>query len=154
MGYIMELRKFVGTRPLIMLGSCVLLCQNDQLLLQRRTDNGLWALPGGSMEPGETLEEVAKRELFEETGLVARSLEFFKVFSGKELYYMYPHGDEVYNVISAYVCSDFNGVQKVDEDEVQELRFFSFKEIPLEVLSPPDKIVINEFLDKIRTRLN
>lgn len=58
--YIMELRKQVGTRPLIMAGACVLLCSEQQLLLQRRTDNGCWGLPGGSMELGETLEEVAK----------------------------------------------------------------------------------------------
>lgn len=66
--YIMELRKLVGTRLLIMSGACVLLCNEQQLLLQRRTDNGCWGLPGGSMELGETLEEVAKRELFEEKG--------------------------------------------------------------------------------------
>lgn len=40
--YIMELRKLVGTRPLIMAGACVLLCSEQQLLLQRRTDNGCW----------------------------------------------------------------------------------------------------------------
>ncbi|GLX68191.1 hypothetical protein MU1_25360 [Paenibacillus glycanilyticus] len=59
MGYIMDLRAIVGSRPLIMTGACVLLCRNERLLLQRRSDNGLWGLPGGSMEPGETLEEVA-----------------------------------------------------------------------------------------------
>ncbi|NHN35524.1 NUDIX hydrolase [Paenibacillus agricola] len=148
MGYIMELRKLVGSRPLIMTGACVLLCSNQRLLLQRRTDNGLWALPGGSMEPGETLEEVAKRELFEETGLEARSLELFHMFSGKELYYKYPHGDEVYNVVSAYVCSDFAGVLKEDGIEVQELRFFNYGEIPVE-LSPPDKPVIKKFLERV-----
>ncbi|MDQ0901267.1 8-oxo-dGTP pyrophosphatase MutT (NUDIX family) [Paenibacillus sp. V4I7] len=147
LGYIMELRKLVGSRPLINTGACVLLCSNQRLLLQRRTDNGLWGLPGGSMEPGETLEEVAKRELFEETGLEARSLELFNIFSGKDLYYKYPHGDEVYNVVSAYVCSDFDGVLKGDGVEVQELRFFSFDEMPIE-LSPPDKPIINEFLKR------
>ncbi|OKP87763.1 hypothetical protein A3844_10175 [Paenibacillus helianthi] len=49
-------------------------------LLQRRTDNGLWGLPGGSLELGETLPEVAKRELLEETGLIANSLTLFDVF--------------------------------------------------------------------------
>ncbi|CAH1232622.1 Putative mutator protein MutT4 [Paenibacillus allorhizoplanae] len=131
-----------------MTGACVLLCNNKKLLLQRRTDSGLWELPGGSMEPGESLEEVAKRELFEETGVEAKSLEMFRVFSGKDLYYKYPHGDEVYNVVSAYVCSDFEGALKEDGVEVQELRFFSFSEIPNE-LSPPDKPVIYKFLESL-----
>lgn len=52
MGYILDLRKLVGSRPIITTGASVLLCENGCLLLQRRTDNGLWALPGGSMEPG------------------------------------------------------------------------------------------------------
>lgn len=124
------------------------MCSNQRLLLQRRTDNGLWALPGGSMELGETLEEVAKRELFEETGLKASDLELFHMFSGKELYYKYPHGDEVYNVVAAYVCTDFDGVLKEDGIEVQELRFFNYGEIPLE-LSPPDKPVIKKFFERI-----
>ncbi|ETT48832.1 ntp pyrophosphohydrolase [Paenibacillus sp. FSL H8-237] len=145
--YIMELRKLVGTRPLIMAGACVLLCSNHQLLLQRRTDNGCWGLPGGSMELGETLEEVAKRELFEETGLTAKVLDLFDMFSGKDLYYKYPHGDEVYNVVAAYLCTDFDGALKVDGIEVQELRSFSYEELPSE-LSPPDVPVIKRFMDR------
>lgn len=144
----MELRKLVGSRPLISAGACVLLCSNQRLLLQRRTDNGLWALPGGSMELGETLEEVAKRELYEETGLIARGLELFQMFSGKELYYKYPHGDEVYNVVAAYVCTDFDGILKEDGVEVQELRFFNYEKIPVE-LSPPDIPVIKKFFELI-----
>ncbi|TDF89720.1 NUDIX domain-containing protein [Paenibacillus piri] len=117
-------------------------------MVRKKTDNGLWGLPGGLMELGETLEEVAKRELFEETGLNAKSLELFHIFSGKDLYYQYPNGDEVYNVVSAYLCSDYVGVPKEDGDEVQELRFFSYQEIPIE-LSPPDIPVINKFLERV-----
>lgn len=59
---------------------------------------------------GETLEQVAKRELFEETGLVAIKLELFNIYSGEKFYYQYPHGDEVYNVVAAYICKDYEGV--------------------------------------------
>lgn len=145
--YIMELRKLVGSRPLIMAGACVLLCNEQQLLLQRRTDNGCWGLPGGSMELGETLEEVAKRELFEETALQAKGLELFDMFSGQELYYKYPNGDEVYNVVAAYLCTEFDGALKEDGIEVQEVRFFNYGELPSE-LSPPDVPIIKRFMDR------
>lgn len=149
MGYIMDLRKIVGSRPLIMTGACVLLFNENRLLLQRRTDNGLWALPGGSMEPGETLEEVAKRELFEETGMIAKCVELFEVFSGPALYYKYPHGDEVYNVVAAYLCLDFEGTPQIDGLEVQDVKFFAIEEIPMEKMSPPDKVVVKKYIDRL-----
>lgn len=146
MGYIMELRRLIGTSPIIMAGACVLLTDAKiQLLLQRRTDNGLWGLPGGSLEPGESLTDVAKRELFEETGLIANSLQLFDVFSGNEFYYKYPHGDEVYNVVTAYLCNDYSGTLEKDGDEVMDLRFYDPKEIPPEI-SPPDLPIIKQYL--------
>ena len=64
MGYIMDLRAVVGHRPLIMTCAGVLvLNEYNQLLLQKRADNGLWGYPGGSMELGESFEECAAREL-------------------------------------------------------------------------------------------
>lgn len=50
MGYIKNLRKLVGTKPLIMVGACVILINDvNKILLQLRTDNNCWGLPGGSM---------------------------------------------------------------------------------------------------------
>jgi ADP-ribose pyrophosphatase YjhB (NUDIX family) len=70
LGYIEELRKVVGHRPLVLPGTHVyLLDDSDRLLLMRRTDTGGWGLPGGFMELGKTLEETARRETLEETGL-------------------------------------------------------------------------------------
>lgn len=146
MGYIKELRELVGNRPIVMTGANVILLDKDErILLQLRTDNDSWGLAGGSLEPGETLEEVAKRELYEETNLVAKQLSLFKVFSGQEFYYKYPHGDEVYNVIATYICTDYEGVMKKQEDEVQALKFFRFDELPLK-LSPPEIPIIAEFI--------
>lgn len=148
MGYIMNLRKKVGTEPLIMAGACVLIMNKEnQLLMQLRKDNQCWGLIGGSLELGESLEEAAGREMAEETGLMPVHLEFIHTFSGKDFYYRYPHGDEVYNVVSAYLCRQYAGLLQHDADEAFELHFFDLDRLP-EQISPPDRLVIEHFLSK------
>ncbi|WP_411852885.1 NUDIX domain-containing protein [Virgibacillus halodenitrificans] len=62
MDYVSEIRKLVGHRPLILTGSVVLILnENNELLLQHRTDGG-WGLPGGLMELGESLERSKGRD--------------------------------------------------------------------------------------------
>jgi len=109
-GYIMDLRKIVGHRPLLQVGASVIV-EDDQgrILLQKRADNHCWGYAGGSVELDEVVEEAAKRELFEETGLTAHTLEPFGIFSGPDTHYIYPNGDEVSNVEIVYLCRDYSG---------------------------------------------
>ena len=52
-----------------------------EVCLIRRSDNGLWALPGGAQDLGETPEECARREFEEETGLQVHITRLLGVFS-------------------------------------------------------------------------
>ena len=135
--YIMGLRKIVGHIPLLQLGASVIVEDSDgRILLQKRRDNGCWCTQGGSVELDEVVEDAARRELYEETGLVAGKMELFGVFSGKEMHYVYPNGDEVSNVDIVFLCKDFSGKLKVQESELSELKFFKASELP-ENISPP-----------------
>ncbi|MGH2457904.1 MAG: NUDIX domain-containing protein [Chloroflexota bacterium] len=59
-------------------------CTNPwKLLLIRRHDDGLWALPGGLVEVGETLAEAAERELWEEVGIVGRAIRLLGIFDSR-----------------------------------------------------------------------
>ena len=85
MGYIMDLRKHIGHDPLIGVGATTLVFNdNNELLLNLRTDTNNWGIPGGSMELYETIEETAIRELKEETGICADELQLVTVLSGKD----------------------------------------------------------------------
>ena len=147
-GYILDLRKIVGHRPLLQVGTSVIL--EDELgrvLLQKRTDNHCWGYPGGSVELDERVEDAAARELFEETGLTANHLELFGVFSGKELHYVYPNGDEVSNVDIVFLCRDYSGSLRPDEEESEDLCFFEAGHLPAK-LSPPSVIPLKTWEKK------
>jgi len=135
--YIMGLRAIVGHRPLLQVGASVIVVDEEgRILLQLRSDNHCWGYAGGSVELDEVVEDAARRELFEETGLTAEELELFGVFSGADTHYVYPNGDEVSNVDIVYVCRRYSGTLKCQEGEVDALQFFRIDEIP-ENLSKP-----------------
>ncbi len=145
MGYIEDLRKAVGNKPLIMVGATVLVMnQRGELLMMRRTDNGAWGVPGGAMEPGERLEDTARRETREETGLEVGELSLFGVFSGPELYYRYPDGAEVYNVSIVYITGDVEGQINLNPEEHSEACLFLLDELP-EPISPPIRPILEVF---------
>ena len=131
MGYVMELRKVLGSRPLIVPGAAVILInQRNEILLGKRTDNGFWDYPGGSMELGESFEECARREVKEETGLLCGKLEILMEVSGRDCFYEYPNGDQVYSAGIIFVCRDYTGEMKIQEEEVSEQRFFPIDALP------------------------
>ncbi|MBR4061870.1 MAG: NUDIX hydrolase [Clostridia bacterium] len=138
--YIMDLRKIVGHRPLLQVGASVIVEDKEgRILLQLRSDNHCWGYAGGSVELDEDVEEAAKRELFEETGLVAKELTLFGVFSGKDTHYVYPNGDEVSNVDIVYICKDYSGGLLCQEGEVDALKFFPIDQIPDNLSKPIEK---------------
>ena len=150
MGYILDLRKLVGHRPLIQVGAGIIVEDPmGRVLLQLRSDNHCWGYCGGSIEVDERVEEAAKRELWEETGLIAEELELFGVFSGPELHYVYPNGDEVSNIDIVFLCKRYVGELKPQEGEVEALRFFALDDIP-ENLSPPIRPALTKWLERKR----
>ena len=141
MDYVKKMRTWIGHEPLLLVGAAVLILQEGKLLMLRRTDNHAWGLPGGALEPGERLQETAHRETLEETGLETGTLTLFDIFSGPELYYRYPNGDEVFNVSVVYLAEDVQGELRLNPEEHSEYRHFELKELPQDI-SPPIKIVL------------
>ena len=144
MDYILELRRYIGHRPILMVGAAILLVDgSNRLLMMRRSDSGCWGIPGGSVEPGEVVEAAAKRETREEANIEVGEVSLFGVFSGPELFYKYPNGDEVFNIIIAHLSQDWHGEVTLNEEHT-EWRWFAADEIPEDV-SPPIKPVLEQF---------
>lgn len=145
-GYIMDMRKLVGHRTLIQCAASIIIeNEKGQILLGKRSDNHCWGYSGGSIEIDERVEDCARRELFEETGLTAGELELFMINSGPEVHYIYPNGDEVSNVEIIYICREWEGEPRAADGEMTDLRFFDVRDIPEEI-SPPIKPVIDEYI--------
>ena len=132
MGYINEIRKLVGHRPLLLTGAVVVIVDSagDILLQQRAYPKGSWGLPGGLMELGESTEQTAEREVFEETGLKVKNLQLLNVYSGAKHFSVAENGDEFYVVTIAYLCKDYEGDIQADGSESVDVQFFSPDKLP------------------------
>ena len=145
MGYIEDLRKVVGNQPLILVGVAVaVINENGEFLLQKRSD-GLWGVPGGFIELGESTEEAGRREVLEETGIEVGKLDLVGVFSGKQHFVKLPNGDEFYPVTIAYISKEIKGgVLEADGQETTDAKFFKVSEIP-KGLKPLIKNLIKQY---------
>ena len=144
MDYIQSLRQHIGHAPVLMVGAATrIVDEHNRLLLMKRSDSGCWGLPGGAVELGEVVETAARRETREETGLKIGEMSLFGVFSGPELFYVYPNGDEVYNVTIIYLARYRGGEVRLN-DEHTAWDWFAPADIP-ENISPPIKPVIDQF---------
>ena len=145
MDYLLELRKYVGHRPLLMVGATVFVFdEQDRLLLLKRRDNQCWGPPGGAVEPGEVVEEAAKRETLEETGLKLGELSLYGVFSGDDQFYRYPNGDEVHNVTITYISRIQGGGVHISPEHT-DWKYFQLTEIP-SAISPPIIPILKKLL--------
>ena len=148
-GYIKELRKKIGHQTIIQCAASIICMDEDKrVLLGLRSDNHCWGYSGGSIEIDEKVEDCAKRELYEEMGLIAQEPELFYINSGIETHYIYPNGDEVCNVEIIYLCKKWQGEPRNSDGEMEELRFFDLKEINLDQISPPIRPVVRKLMDE------
>lgn len=148
-GYMAEMRKLVGHRTIVQCGASIICVDEcNRILLGKRSDNQKLCYAGGAVEIDEYAEECAKRELYEEMGLIAEKLEFFCVNSGPDTHFIYPNGDEVSSVGIVYICRNWHGVPEPRDGEMSDLRFVSCNEINIDEISPPIRNVIVKFIEE------
>ena len=97
-------------------------------LLTRRTDNGLWCVPGGAMEAGESAAEACIREVWEETGLSVSVKRLIGVYSNPNQLVLYPDGNKVHIVVMSFEVEVLDGELGLS-NETTEAGFFSVTEM-------------------------
>lgn len=148
MEYFKYVRQYMGHKPVILPGSVVIIVnEREEILLQQR-HNGNWGLPGGLMDMGESFEEVASREVFEETGLTVKSLCLLNVYAGSKYYLKVSNGDELYSATAVYFTQDVRGKMKIDYNESKDMKYFAPSHLPAS-LAENDKGFIEDYLNRM-----
>jgi 8-oxo-dGTP pyrophosphatase MutT (NUDIX family) len=90
-----------------------------RVLLQQRSDNGFWNLPGGGLELGESVAQACVREVREETGLIVEIVRLIGVYSAPEITTMsYPDGRVIQYVTNLFECRVVGGKLEVDAESL------------------------------------
>lgn len=115
--------------------SVVVTDDHGRVLLHKRPDNGLWSIPGGGMEPGESITETAIREAEEETGIRVELVRLVGIYSKPNRVIAYPNG-EVRQQFSICFTGRPVGGQLTTGEESEEVGWFAPGQIDGMPMSP------------------
>lgn len=123
------LRAPIFDRPTpFAVGDAAVIDDTGQILLIRRADNGLWAMPGGMLEVGETPAEGVEREALEETGVHCRAVALVGVFDSRICGSVPRH--HLYHI--QFLCKplDRPRVEATHAHEVLDAQWFARENLP------------------------
>ena len=139
--YLKHLRSQVGSQLVLMPGvAAVIRNEAGEVLFQLRADDGLWSLPSGSIDPGETPGAAVVREVREETGLHVEPISVAGVFGGAPFRVQYGNGDMVDYTTIVFECRVLGGTLGGLDDETAELRYIRAEDRPPLITHYPDEI--------------
>lgn len=97
--------------------------ERKRILLTRRSDNGLWCIPGGAIDSGESIEEACVREVLEETGLLVHVTKLVGVYSNPHKIIRYADGNE-YQPLNIAMETAIVGGELTTTEETTEIGYF------------------------------
>ena len=129
--YLKGIRAAIGHDMLLSPGvAAIIRDEAGRVLLQKRSDDGLWSLPAGAIDPGETPAQAVVREAHEETGLHVVPEKVAGVFGGVGFRHTYPHGDKIEIVSIVFLCKVTGGELDGLDGESLELRYVTPEDFP------------------------
>ncbi len=131
-----------AANSLVPAASAIVADESGRILLHRRRDNEMWALPGGQMELGESVAGCVVREVREETGLDVEPVSIVGIYSDPKHVFSYDDG-EVRQEFSICLACRILGGELAASDESYEVAF-----------QPPSDIPRLPMVDSIRLRVD
>ena len=127
-------------------GASAIVTDNEgNVLLHRRRDSGLWALPGGVMDIGETIAQCAEREVKEETGLTVRAYRLVGVYSDPEHVFAYSDGEVRQEFSVCFACRILAGDIAISNESL-EVKFWSVQDLDSVNMHPSIRQRLSHYL--------
>lgn len=135
-----------AANSLVVGSSAIVVDGEGRILLQRRSDSGNWALPGGTMDIGETLAQSIIREVKEETGFDVQIERIVGVYSDPGHVFAYDDGEVRQEFSICLACAIKGGSLQVS-NESTSVDFFAFKDIAGMQMHESIRLRIRDYLD-------
>ncbi|WP_328294395.1 NUDIX domain-containing protein [Kineococcus sp. NBC_00420] len=138
-----------GPRPNRIVTAATAFVQDEEgrVLLIQRSDNGLWALPGGTQEVGERIATTAERETEEETGYRVRVTDFIGVYSDPDHVIAYADG-EVRQQFALSFRAELIGGELATSEESPEVRWIEADELDDVPMHPSVRLRVDHGLQR------
>ena len=129
--YLGQLRQLIGKKKIFAISARGII-ENDvgEILLVKRSDNGLWVMPAGSIELEESILDCLKREVWEETGLTVESATPIAIKSEPRFSFVTSYGDPYQMFSMVFIVDKWSGELLSETDETVDARFFSLDDLP------------------------
>lgn len=123
--------------------------REGRILLEQRRDNGMWGLPGGGVEAGDSLLKAALREVKEETGLAIRITGLLGIYSdpAQGRIVTYPDNGDVVQLFDTVLVAEFISGKLTLSNESLRLSYFDPEALPSDIVPPAVK-PIQDYLEK------
>ena len=129
--YVGRLRALVGNRLLKLPGACVLIEDaSGRILLERSRGTSIYRLIGGLAEERESMEQCARREVAEETGLTLGRLVPYGFCDGEDSINTLSNGHELHSMTMLFHAASWSGEPVPDPVEIADLGWFARDALP------------------------
>ncbi|MFJ4529805.1 NUDIX domain-containing protein [Streptomyces nigrescens] len=133
-----------AANSLVPAASTVVVDESGRILLQRRRDNDMWALPGGTMHIGESLPDCAIRETREETGFQVEIVGIVGTYTNPRHVFVYDDGEVRQEFSICFLAKPVNGQLAVSEEST-DVRWFEPGEIDALTMVPSIRKRVNDW---------
>lgn len=134
-----------SANSLVPAASAVVSNEKGEILLTKRSDNGLWTIPGGAMEPGECIADTAVREVEEETGLEVRVTRLVGIYSNPRHVIEYADGEVRQQFSVCFAAEPVGGFLR-PSSETSEVSFVAPAALEQLSIHPSIRLRVEHFL--------